>query len=362
VTVGAGGIAGAPGTPGSNSSFANITPGDGINALRGGIGGDANENNAGAGGSGGGGAAPSKSGGAGTAGQGNNGGTGGASNRGAGGGGASAAGTNGPIGTSGVGGAGGNGVSSNITGIPIDYAGGGGGGGRVTTSCASGGSGGGGAAGCSGGTGTAGTNGLGGGGGAGVEQPISTYKNGGNGGSGIVIIKYVRDIASFTASNVTGISPLLVNFTDTSLSSPTTWNWTFNEVAGNNTDIVFATTQYPNHIFPLGNYLIKLNITSSIGFNVSPQVTWVNVTDEITPLTMFTKNYGVIIFPRPIQFNDTSLNTPTAWNWSFGDGLYSDLQNPAHQYVKRGRWTVLLNASNAAGYNTNTSTVWILGG
>jgi PKD repeat protein len=77
---------------------------------------------------------------------------------------------------------------------------------------------------------------------------------------------------------------------------------------------------------------------------------------------MFTKSRGVLIFPGSVQFNDTSLNTPTAWNWSFGDGTYSEVRNASHQYVKRGRWAVLLNTSNTAGYNTNTSNVWIIGG
>ena len=158
------------------------------------------------------------------------------------------------------------------------------------------------------------------------------------GKSGVVIILFNRSVAKFTASNTTGIAPLYVNFTDTSLlPSSTAWDWTFNEVEGNNTEIAFATTQYPNYVFPLGNYRIKLNVTYSLGYNVSPQDTWINVTSEVTPLTMFTKDQFVVIFPRPIQFNDTSLNTPTAWNWSFGDGTYSSVQNASHQYVKRGR-------------------------
>jgi len=146
-----------------------------------------------------------------------------------------------------------------------------------------------------------------------------------------------------------------VQFTDMSTGNPTTWNWTFND--GNT-----STLQNPTNAFPAaGTYSVNLNVTNVSG--LFSDISHDQVVSDVTaPLTMFTKNYWLVIFSRPIQFNDTSSNTPTAWNWSFGDGKYSEVQNATHQYVKRGRWTVLLNASNTAGYSTNTSTVWIIGG
>jgi PKD repeat protein len=161
--------------------------------------------------------------------------------------------------------------------------------------------------------------------------------------------------ASFTQSPNPSVIDQSVQFNDTSTGSPVTWNWIFGD--GN-----VSTLQNPTNVFPaIGNYTVLFNVTNSAGAwsNTSANHTVSNAT---TPLTMFTADRTVIIFPRSIQFNDTSLNTPTAWNWTFGDGKYSDLQNATYQYVKRGRWTVLLNASNAAGYSTNTSMVWILGG
>jgi len=162
-------------------------------------------------------------------------------------------------------------------------------------------------------------------------------------------------VANFTSNPNPSAIDQSVQFNDTSTGSPTTWNWTFDD--GNT-----STLQNPTNSFPsAGTYSVNLNVTNASGHFSDISHDQV-VSDAVAPLAMFTKNFWLVIFPRPIQFTDASTNTPTAWNWSFGDGKYSDLQSPSHQYVKRGVWTVLLNASNAAGYSTNTSTVWIIGG
>jgi subtilisin family serine protease len=57
------------------------------------------------------------------------------------------------------------------------------------------------------------------------------------------------------------------------------------------------------------------------------------------------------IAPVTVNFTDLTIDMPTSWNWSFGDGNFSEVQNPEHTYVKAGTFTVSLNASNAAGSN-----------
>ena len=53
--------------------------------------------------------------------------------------------------------------------------------------------------------------------------------------------------------------------------------------------------------------------------------------------------------PAEIVFTDMSSRGPIAWNWSFGDGTYSSLQNPTHTYPTSGVYTVSLNATNTRG-------------
>ena len=50
-------------------------------------------------------------------------------------------------------------------------------------------------------------------------------------------------------------------------------------------------------------------------------------------------------------FNDTSLNSPTAWCWTFGEGGYAATANGSYTYERRGVYNVSSNVSNSAGYN-----------
>lgn len=147
------------------------------------------------------------------------------------------------------------------------------------------------------------------------------------------------------------MAPLSVKFTDTTTNIPTTWNWIFTDVSGNNTATTFSTSQNPEHTFNIGNFSILLNATNEYSFNLSTQVTWVNVSELIlSPIANFTQNASGGFYPLAVQFNDTSTLNPTAWNWSFGDGGYASEQNASHTYSSGGNYTVTLTV-----HNTNTT-------
>lgn len=48
-------------------------------------------------------------------------------------------------------------------------------------------------------------------------------------------------------------------------------------------------------------------------------------------------------------FRDASLNSPTTWRWSFGDGATSAQQHPTHSYTAAGTYAVRLRVCNASG-------------
>jgi PKD repeat protein len=53
--------------------------------------------------------------------------------------------------------------------------------------------------------------------------------------------------------------------------------------------------------------------------------------------------------PLTVQFTDESTNTPTAWDWDFGDTGTSTDQHPEHEYTTPGSYDVELEVTNAGG-------------
>jgi PKD repeat protein len=58
------------------------------------------------------------------------------------------------------------------------------------------------------------------------------------------------------------------------------------------------------------------------------------------------------IVPLNVTFTDASQNTPTSWNWSFGDGYTATTRNASHVYNTTGSYTVNLTTANVMGNNT----------
>jgi len=74
--------------------------------------------------------------------------------------------------------------------------------------------------------------------------------------------------------------------------------------------------------------------------------------------------FGYISFtnclPVTIQFIDTSLtngNTVTGWLWDFGDGTTGTDQEPIHDYLVDGNYTVSFTISDDSGHSSTTSMV-----
>ncbi len=60
-----------------------------------------------------------------------------------------------------------------------------------------------------------------------------------------------------------------------------------------------------------------------------------------------------------VSFHDASLFSPDTWYWDFGDNTNSSLQNPTHEYLAPGKYTVTLNVSNSYGNNITTRTAFV---
>jgi PKD repeat protein len=72
----------------------------------------------------------------------------------------------------------------------------------------------------------------------------------------------------------------------------------------------------------------------------------------------FTMSSNIGVAPFTVTFADTSLNSPTSWLWTFGDGGASTNQNPSHTFTNIWRQTVTLTVSNAYGGSTSSQNVY----
>lgn len=94
-----------------------------------------------------------------------------------------------------------------------------------------------------------------------------------------------------------------------------------------------------------GTYNVKMiNFFDNCTDSITKTVT---VTDN--PVADFTVNDSSSCqAPFNVQFTDLTPGA-SSWQWDFGDGTTSTLQNPTHQYTSIGNYTVSLTVSTAAG-------------
>ena len=87
---------------------------------------------------------------------------------------------------------------------------------------------------------------------------------------------------------------------------------------------------------------IKNAVDSVVFDNLSH---WIKLIDVIADFT-FEK-----IDVSTIQFENSSTNAD-AYHWDFGDGLFSDEENPTHHYTENGNYQVKLIASNGCNFDS----------
>jgi len=202
-------------------------------------------------------------------------------------------------------------------------------------------------------------------------------------------------VASFSASPITGNSPMKVTFSDKSTGTPTkelernnlrnaffnsneimeqrvksfkysvkiessyfaagtNWKWSFG-------DGTTSTDKNPTHTYSgAGKYTVGLTVSNAAGSNSVTKSSHINVATALkAPVASFSASSTSGKVPLKVTFTDKSTGSPTSWRWSFGDGTSSTSRNPVHTYSKIGKYTVSLTAKNAKGSNTKTMSGYI---
>jgi len=194
----------------------------------------------------------------------------------------------------------------------------------------------------------------------------------------------VRDVsinADFVGNPTSGYAPLTVQFTDLSTGNPTKWLWDFGDggiiPASEDEEVTCEggacpppnTLQNPRHTYRLpGTYTVTLTASNQYGTSdTEVKQAYITVTaNAIVADFDGTPRSGCA--PLTVQFTDKSSDSPTMWNWDFGDGGIipasteenvtceggacpppNTLQNPRHTYTVPGTYTVTLTASNQFG-------------
>jgi gliding motility-associated-like protein len=157
-------------------------------------------------------------------------------------------------------------------------------------------------------------------------------------------------IPDFTADPVAGCAPLVVTFTDASSGSPTSFMWDLGN--GATSTLRNPSTTY----FEPGNYTIKLTIKNSLGSDSVVKAQYITVYPKAVPKFAGSPTTGC--FPLNAQFTDQTVagNSPIVkWEWDFGDGVLSTLQNPSHIYTSLGNFNVSLRVTNSNGCVTSVT-------
>ncbi|TDX00410.1 PKD domain-containing protein [Dinghuibacter silviterrae] len=151
--------------------------------------------------------------------------------------------------------------------------------------------------------------------------------------------------AAFSASPVSGCTPLFVQFTDQSAGNPVSWKWDLGN--GNRSGIQNPAATY----FSPGTYTVKLVVTDASG-----HVDSVTKTQYISVYPIPVAAFGVTdttgCLPLATAFADSSTTTPGSivqWKWDFGDGTTASTADPQHTYTAAGRFNVSLQVTSNYG-------------
>ncbi|MBN4049615.1 PKD domain-containing protein, partial [Bacteroidales bacterium AH-315-N07] len=158
-------------------------------------------------------------------------------------------------------------------------------------------------------------------------------------------------IGNFSSDTKVGCLPLIVNFTDQSTGSPTSWNWDFGN--GNS-----STKQNPsvNYIYA-GVYSITLIASSSAFSDTITKIAYISV--FANPISSFSGDTLKGCSPFTTNFTDESVPVSSSikeWYWDFGDGYFSTNPDASHTFSLSGLYTISLLVIDGNGCQDFTFT------
>ncbi|HOM35484.1 MAG: PKD domain-containing protein [Bacteroidales bacterium] len=158
------------------------------------------------------------------------------------------------------------------------------------------------------------------------------------------LISFAQPVVSFTPSQNNVCAPVSIQFTNTTTGC--TGNATYYWQAGTG-DV--STNQHPTFYYSNGgNYNVSLTVNCD-GFEVTETIQIV-VYNQPTANFVDNELQGCVPFSTNFTNSSTQGDAPiTSYQWYFGDGNGSDIQNPSHTYQTSGNFNVSLIVTDANG-------------
>ena len=141
------------------------------------------------------------------------------------------------------------------------------------------------------------------------------------------------------------VNGLSVSFSDLSTGA-TSWEWTFGD--GNTSVLPNPTNDYAS----AGTYQVCLITSNGCNSDTSCQ--------NITVCSPLNAAFSMQQTNNVVTFTDAT-GTATSWQWTFGDGGTSSLQNPVYTYTANGIYEVCLIASDNCTSDTTCDSVTVIG-
>ena len=148
---------------------------------------------------------------------------------------------------------------------------------------------------------------------------------------------------SFTADKTSGCDGVTVKFKNTSLNA-VTYTWDFGDGSTSN-------EFEPIHTYSGAgsNYAVSLTATNILGCtNKATKPQYITIVAPGKADFVVTPGNELAIPNYSFGFKDIS-NGPVSWEWNFGDGTVSTLQNPNHTYNNEREYRVTLKVLNSGG-------------
>ncbi len=155
-------------------------------------------------------------------------------------------------------------------------------------------------------------------------------------------------IVKFSASDTTGCSPLCITFSDLSASSIITidqWVWNVGDGSSSGNSQNFDHCYINTSVDSIARFTISLTVTTDSGcIATGSKNNYINVYPN--PIAEFSVNPSATSITDPIISVSNISSGASFWDWNFGGGVISSMQNPVSQiYQDTGTYRIALIVS-----------------